>query len=136
MPETGRSTETVTGDSVRPARFDSGNKQGAQLALLRDQAQQFNRHTFSCSGSPPSKPAVARVTCPCRHQYCYSASRLKPEPPLGSCAAFNRHRKEWLFLVNVRGKTGQLARVESTSCSKATAKQQERFHRKTQKLAA
>ncbi len=59
----------------------------------------------------------------------YSANRLKAEPQLGSCAASKRRRKDWLFLVNVRGNTGQLAPVVSTSCSKATAKQQERFCR-------
>ncbi len=44
----------------RPPRFDSGIWQGAQLALLRDQARQVNRHTFLCSGPPP-KPTVAQV---------------------------------------------------------------------------
>ncbi len=62
--------------------------------------------------------------------------QAKNRAPTGSCAARKRHRKQWPFLVNVRGKTGQLAPVVCTSCSKATAKQQDRFHRKTQKLAA
>ena len=46
-----------------PARFDSEIKQVTQLALLRDQAQQVNRHTFLCSGSPPWKSTVTRLTC-------------------------------------------------------------------------
>jgi len=49
-----------------------------------------------------------------------SAVAVKAEPQLGSCAARKRHGKEWLFLVDVRGKTRQLAPVVSTSFSKAT----------------
>ena len=33
----------------------------------------------------------------------------------GSCAACKSHGKEWLFLVNLRGRTRQLAPVVSTS---------------------
>ncbi len=41
-----------------------------------------------------------------------------------SCAACKSHGKEWLLLVNLRGKTRQLAPVVSTSFRKTTAKQQ------------